>query len=445
LAGLIEMAISNTVPISRLYGAARLDAECYTPEMIDGYQRLSRLSVERLGDHAFITDGQHGYHEVDPDSPVRHLTAKCIRESFIDDADADRLSIHIHGRNMRSNCEAGDVLLSTAGTLGNAGIVTDDVLPANMDQDVARIHLQSQIVDPWYLTVFLNSRLGKLQSARLATGQVQQHIALEKIREFQIPTNLPQEKIGNILKRAFEQRQLARALTAEAEEILTAALDIARVRKQALFFSARLPSESRIDAQYFQPHFQQLLKQLRRGGGTIADVARLSRRRFRPKAGISFHYIEIGDVSKDGFASWTEIEGAEAPSRATWVVRPGDVITSLVRPIRRLTALITEEQSGFVCSSGFGVLRPLELPGEVLLTFLRLPLIAELLDLFTTASMYPAISVTNLMEIPFSRPSTSVVERVEELIRDARKAHREFTKLVSRSGQLLESELTQAS
>ncbi|MGA7933059.1 MAG: hypothetical protein WCA35_05890 [Kovacikia sp.] len=84
--------------------------------------------------------------------------------------------------------------------------------------------------------------------------------------------------------------------------------------------------------------------------------------------------------------------GCEAPSRAQWIVRKDDVITSTVRPIRRLTALIERNQDGYVCSSGFAVFQPAKVQPEVLLVYLRLPIICEILDLHTTASMYPAIS-----------------------------------------------------
>ena len=45
----------------------------------------------------------------------------------------------------------------------------------------------------------------------------------------------------------------------------------------------------------------------------------------------------------------------EAPSRAQWFVKTNDIITSTVRPIRRLSALIESEQNNYICSSGFEI------------------------------------------------------------------------------------------
>ncbi|MFN6473188.1 MAG: hypothetical protein RMY36_026460 [Nostoc sp. SerVER01] len=63
----------------------------------------------------------------------------------------------------------------------------------------------------------------------------------------------------------------------------------------------------------------------------------------------------------------------EAPSRAQWIVKTNDVITSTVRPIRRLSALIEPEQNNYICSSGFAVLKPTKIEPEVLLVYLRSP------------------------------------------------------------------------
>jgi hypothetical protein len=176
---------------------------------------------------------------------------------------------------------------------------------------------------------------------------------------------------------------------------------------------------ARLDAEYFTPRMQNLIAALFRDAQTIGDIANLSKRHFKPQPGQLFDYIEIADVTVSGTVGSRSVPGEEAPSRAQWIVRPGDIITSTVRPIRRLSAVILPEQSGFVCSSGFAVLEPKEVESEVLLTFLRLPLVCELLDLNTTASMYPAISTTDLLRIPISLPSERARQSIGKKVRES--------------------------
>ncbi len=65
-------------------------------------------------------------------------------------------------------------------------------------------------------------------------------------------------------------------------------------------------------------------------------------------------------------------------------------------PIRRLSAIISPEQNGHVCSSGFVVLNPKRIAPEVLLTYLRLTIICELMDLHTSASLSLRSDVAHL-------------------------------------------------
>jgi restriction endonuclease S subunit len=194
----------------------------------------------------------------------------------------------------------------------------------------------------------------------------------------------------------------------------------------------------RLDAEYFQPKYQRAMQLMSKSGQHIGDIASLSKQRFKPDKNKDFQYIEIGDITSDGLAMNDTIEGADAPSRAQWVVSPGDVITSTVRPIRRLTALIEDHQKGYVCSSGFAVLEPQQIPGELLMTYLRLPIVCEILDLHTTASMYPAISTQDLMKIPITMPSKEAQQKVVEQVRAARTARKEASQLLEQAKQRVE-------
>jgi restriction endonuclease S subunit len=444
------MAKISLINLRKLYGAYRWDAECYEPDVLRDENALAHFRTVKLGDIAYITDGQHGYHEVDEESAVRHITAQCVEGGVVTDTKADRLSKKTHDANPRSQLKAGDVLLSTAGTIGEAGVVCKDILPANIDQDVARIALNSDApIDPNFLVAFLRSELGQFQCRRATTGQIQGHISLAALREFEVPLLREREATAALMKLGIALRQMGVSTLAEAERILIEALGIGRFDLSPRLFYTRRISEittaGRLDAEYFSPRYQRVLKALGKDGRCIRDVADLAERRFRPEElgkGASFHYIEIGSVRADGLADAEVIEASEAPSRAQWIVEPGDVVTSTVRPIRRLSALIAREQSGYVCSSGFAVLRPKEGPhgieAEVLLTYLRLPLICEILDLHTTASMYPAISTARLMNIPVAVPNQSVRDEIISKVRSAIAARAEATRLLDEAKAIIE-------
>ena len=167
-------------------------------------------------------------------------------------------------------------------------------------------------------------------------------------------------------------------------------------------------------------------------------MAQLVKRRFEAESDKPFQYIEIGDVSQAGHAESKKVPGEEAPSRAQWVVKVGDVITSTVRPIRQLSALIEPEQDGYVCSSGFAVLKSTAIEPEVLLVYLRLPVVCEILDLHTSASMYPAISTTDLLSVPIPIPAEEVRARMVELVQESRRNRLEARHLLEEAKRRVE-------
>lgn len=240
----------------------------------------------------------------------------------------------------------------------------------------------------------------------------------------------------------------ARDSYSAAEEILVKALGLdSTPTVGATTFTAPLSATSavgRLDADYFSPLMQEMLQTLSRSGQRIRDVAPISKRRFRPESGTSFNYISISDIDGTGRAQSKPMTGSDAPSRATWEVRKEDVISTLVRPIRRLSAIISEKQDCHVCTSGFTVLTPRAIQPELLLAYLRLPHVCLLLDLLATASMYPAITPDDLANFPLALPPTREREKVVALVRKSIELRNEATEILNETICDLENRLLEA-
>lgn len=245
-----------------------------------------------------------------------------------------------------------------------------------------------------------------------------------------------QKYITDLTQKAIKKHRESFQLYTDAENLLASELGLDKLDLSERLSTVKNVSDiqraNRIDAEYFQPKYERILRLMGKSGKTVSDIADLGKRRFEPVAGKSFQYIEISDLASDGLAESQTIQGEEAPSRAQWVVGKGDVITSTVRPIRRLSAIIAAEQDGFVCSSGFAVLKPKSIPSELLLTYLRIPVVCEILDLFTTASMYPAISTADLLSIPVTLPTDKkIVNEIINKIQHSRQARQEAKRLLA--------------
>jgi hypothetical protein len=206
------------------------------------------------------------------------------------------------------------------------------------------------------------------------------------------------------------------------------------VRRSTEAFAA-----GRLDAEYFSPRVLALMKLLGRDGLTIGQVAPARHEVFdTTKVGKTFTYIEIGDMRADGTVDASELDVVDAPSRATQYVRRGDVLTSTVRPIRRLSAAVDSAQDGAVCSSGFVVLQPFSISTNTLVTYLRLPLVCQLMDLHTSASLYPAISEKDLLGLPIPSISISTQTAVDHQVAEAHTAKQRAEKLLDAAKRAVE-------
>ena len=334
----------------------------------------------------------------------------------------------------------GTVMFARVGDIG-AGISFYD--KATISPNIIAADLRDSI-DPYFVSVFANTRFGIAQLEAGMKIVAQPTISTEAIRALRIPplSKSFQIQVAKIFKEAIHAQDQGTAVFSMAETTLLRALGLENWQApEPLSYirsSCDVFTTGRLDAEFFTPRVRHLLDRLGLDGLTIADVAPPRHERFSPKESGSFHYIEIGNIQTDGAANAEIVPHCEAPSRATQKVRAGDVITSTVRPIRRLTALIAPEEDGYVCSSGFVVLQPRQIMSEVLLIYLRLKPICELMDLHTSASLYPAISENDLVSLPIPSITAQVQRDIKTSVSAARQAKQWATQLLDAAKHAVE-------
>lgn len=423
------MAVWNSVSLSELRGTFRLDAEFWQPQFVEVEETLLEQPHERLGE--LVTSIRKGVFNILADSYVEEgvpfYRSSNVGKIFPKEGGLAFITPKRHMEESKTGLNRGDIMLAKTGKEAASVVLREE---CNVSQDVVAIRPNRQRINPFYLAVFLNTRFGILQMQRWFQGQVQAHLSLPDARQVLVALPSPrfQEKIESKIHEAEAALADANERVHDAEQSLLLALGLTQVqvldRVHYVKRFSDLQTAGRFDAEYFSPRYQRTLAILAKTGHSLRDVARLVETRFRPEQAEeddTFEYIEISSVRGDGLADSETVESQAAPSRAQWIVEAGDVITSTVRPIRRLSAFITPKQSGYVCSSGFAVLRSKQalIEPEVLLTYLRLPIVCEVLDLYTTASMYPAISTGKLMALPIPVPESSIRRKIVAKVRGA--------------------------
>ena len=435
------MAVWSTVQLAALPEVFRLDAEYYQPEYLafEHWTRKGQPLCETVQGVLHPIEITRVY----SDSGVRILLAQNIRQNYLDHSATAFMPETVRGPLARNQLKPGDVVMTRSGAnFGDAACYFGE--PSDIFACADCLIIRPESIPSGYLSTFFNSRIGRGLLTRGAYGAAQPHIAPSYLKGLHIPRmNGTESTVHALVVEAHGLRKKGETIYQEAEAILTAALGLDRADlAPRLFYEdtyAHAAHAARLDAEYFNPRMQNVIKTLSAGGKTIGAVAPLAKRRFKAVPGKPFDYIEIADIGTAGTAGNNSVPGEEAPSRATWVVKPGDIITTTVRPIRRLSAIILPEQDGFVCSSGFAVLRPHDIEPELLLTYLRLPLVAELLDLHTTASMYPAISTADLLRIPFRLPDAQACAKIVAKVRESFAARAESLRLLDEAKRTVEA------
>ena len=425
----------------------RIDSTYFRRKNIDADRKLrsrphstiaeSAASVLSFGAYALTNNFDY------KESGIPFLRCANIKSGFVSFADCLYIDGDAHALLSKSTVEPETVLLTMSGSVGSAAVALPTwSYPINSNQDVAKIRANS--VDPYYLAAFLGSTYGQLQIKRLPVGSVQQHLFLWMIESMVVGRLTPstEERIGNVARAAYDARECAIQELASAQSLLEAALGLESLSgatpSSYIAMASTVAGHGRLDAEFFAPRISQLISRLGSAGLTIGDVAPARRETFNATSCGSVDYIEIGDVSGDGVAGGTTMRSMATPSRARWYVRPADVITSTVRPIRRLSALIEDHQNGSVCSSGFIVLRPSRVRSEMLLVYLRLPAFCELMDLFASASMYPAISERDLLSLPFAPVDRLVEDAICNAVSRSRNARRRAEELLCAAKRAVE-------
>lgn len=403
-------------------------------------QQLERLPQKQLHSVANFLIGPFGS-AYDTSKYVkngihRYIRGQDVKPFILKDDDPRFVSSEDFDDLKKYALQEGDVLVSVVGTLGNVCIVQKKDTPAIFSCKSTVIRARQ--VDPVFLTTYLNSKYGKALLLRKERGAIQKGLNLDDLREIQVPDL--SDELKKLITKSFWSAQenliTAKANHTQAGAVLLDALGLSDWQPPNPTSYERSSkdvfSRGRLDAEYFSPSVSHLLEILYRDGLRIHDLASVRRTKFSPDTDGTFNYIEIGGVLQDGTAETNEIEMQLAPSRASQHVKTGDIITSTVRPIRRLSAIVSKQQNNAVCSSGFVVLEPHKISSATLLTYLRLPMVCELMDLHTSASLYPAIAEQDIVNLPIPNIPQIIQAQIDQAITETRE-----NKI--RAGELLEA------
>lgn len=298
-------------------------------------------------------------------------------------------------------------------------------------------------INPFYLLSVLRSKPVRNQLTQLVRGATgQTHLYWNDIASIRVPlADRPSQKeCERLYLEAWKRRQQAAAHIQTAKAAITGAVRAEKVDLKArdLVFeihSTQTKSPLRFDVEYYQPIHERTLEKLRRAGAVqVQTLADLNEKTVNPRTRPTsrFHYIDISSVDIElGDYVPTTVLGHEAPTRARRKPRKGDVIVSTVRPARNAVALITDEPSNLLVSTGFCVLSPVKVKTLVLFAMLKTEIVFSQIARKATAAMYPAVTEKDVLDTWVPSLPASMSDEVERQVGASASLRRQADRLLA--------------
>jgi len=258
------------VNYKKLDQGTRLDAEYYKPKFLEVEKLLRKANCKLLDDISKSIKSFGAYslcnEMVFVDKGIPFIRCKDIKEGFVDFSDVLFINEATHRLLSKSAVSPNTVMLTMSGTVGNSTIANPTwKYPINSNQDIAKIET-NEVINPHYLTIFLNGKYGKSQTERLPIGSIQQHIFIWQLKGLLIlvASKSFQEIIANLYIKATKLLSDSEVLYRVAEEAILSELGLLNWKpKHRLSFVKKFSdtqASQRIDAEYFQPMYEEVIK-----------------------------------------------------------------------------------------------------------------------------------------------------------------------------------------
>jgi type I restriction enzyme M protein len=184
----------------------------------------------------------------------------------------------------------------------------------------------------------------------------------------------------------------------------------------------------RFDFDFYSPENKILFKNLDNiitvRLGDICDVVKLKSKKLKNQNSI-IEYIELSDINTHSYEiiNSTTYKVHELPSRASYELQEGDIITAIagnsIGTRKHATALVTKDFEGNICTNGFRILRNFKIDCYYLLYFFKTEVFLKQVFMYRTGAAIPNISDNDLLNIIIPIPNEKTIEGISKKMRKA--------------------------
>lgn len=359
---------------------------------------------------------------------IKFIKTDNLRKNDIREPFTDNLSDLGNESIKRTQLKEGDIITTIIGAtydiIARSCIVTKDLLPANINQNIVRIRTKN--IPSGYVCCYLNSQYGRMNLEYLARQMEQVNLNCEEVGQVLIPlfNDDFHNYINQIYLDATNRRVESRKKFKVAVEILSETFklnnyEISKINNVIIPFSNSYRN-NRVDSEYFLPqydNYMEIIKNACSEWDVIGNLCDIIDDNFSPDDKTIYKYVELSNIGSFGdITGCTVAEGWELPSRARRKIFKGDVIVSSVEGSLDSCAIVTEEYDGALCSNGFYVVKSTKItPESLLLLFKSIP-VQNLMKKGCSGTILSAISREEFDKIPLPLLDDDVQKELTDCI-----------------------------
>jgi type I restriction enzyme M protein len=184
----------------------------------------------------------------------------------------------------------------------------------------------------------------------------------------------------------------------------------------------------RFDYDFYSPENRKMFTQLDAGKsvrlGDICDIIKVKSRKLKDQ-NQTVEYIELSDINTYAYEiiNSTTYQVHELPSRASYEIEVGDIITAIagnsVGTRKHATALVNQDFEGSICTNGFRVLRNFKIDSYYLLYFLKSETFLKQMLMYRTGAAIPNVSDIDLANTIINLPNDAKISEISSKMKKA--------------------------
>ncbi|MDG7001366.1 MAG: restriction endonuclease subunit S [Nitrososphaerota archaeon] len=333
--------------------------------------------------------------------------------------------------NRKTELKAGDIVFTKIGAnIGDVAILPTKYDRYNFSQNVAGLKVEKGKVKSGFLLAYLLSKYGNRQIRRSIMLSGQGKLELEDVKNIKVILldDSVRELTHGIVARAEFLNETSIDIYRQAEQILLSELALSNWKPKHRLsyikdFSAT-EDATRIDAEYFQPMYDDILETVRGYKYGFDSTGALFRQNMSPikiKSEESYEYVEISSISpSSGEIETLDLSGKDLPANAKIKLSKGYLLISKVRTYRGGIAIV--QHDGLVGSGAFTVLEESEkINKETAFVYFKSSPILRLSLKYNAGTSYPVIDDSDILNMPFPlipvKLQQAIKSRITEMYR----------------------------